>query len=157
MKVETVTEHMLFSTLRLEADKLTGTESGTGFIFSYRIGDNDNLFIVTNKHVINNSTSVRFFLAQGTGTRPLLGQKHDIVIDPLQTPWCGHPDPSIDVAILPFQAILQTLHAAGQTPFFRLEASPIRQSPSKTRSRTLIHWSRLSSLAIPMVYMILLI
>jgi hypothetical protein len=37
MKVETVTEHMLFSTVRLEAEKSTGTASGTGFIFSYRM------------------------------------------------------------------------------------------------------------------------
>jgi hypothetical protein len=28
MKVETVTEHMLFSTVRLEAEKSTGTASG---------------------------------------------------------------------------------------------------------------------------------
>jgi S1-C subfamily serine protease len=52
MKVETVTEHMLFSTVRLEADVPTGTSTGTGFIFSYRPADTDHLFIVTNKHVI---------------------------------------------------------------------------------------------------------
>jgi hypothetical protein len=119
MKVESVTEHMLFSTVRLEAETSAGTASGTGFIFSYRVGDNDNLFIVTNKHVISDSISVRSFFTQGTGTRPLIGHKHDFVIDPVQTPWYGHPDPSVDVAILPLQPILQMLHAAGQTPFFR--------------------------------------
>jgi len=119
MKVETVTEHMLFSTLRLEAVKSPGTVYGTGFIFSYRVGDKDNLFIVTNKHVIDNSSSVHFFFMQGTGTKPLIGQKHDVVIDSVRTPWFRHPDPSIDVAIFQLQPILQMLHAAGQTPFFR--------------------------------------
>jgi hypothetical protein len=54
--VETVTEHMLFSTLRLEAEKSAKTESGAGFIFSYRIGDNDSHFIVTNRSAFINTS-----------------------------------------------------------------------------------------------------
>jgi hypothetical protein len=119
MKVETVTEHMLFSTVRLEADVPTGTSTGTGFIFSYRPADTDHLFIVTNKHVIADSSAVRFFFTQGTGTKPIIGQRHEVVIHPYQTPWFGHPDPAIDVALFPLKPILQMLEDAGQTPFFR--------------------------------------
>ena len=119
MKVETVTEHMLFSTVRLEAQTAADTCTGTGFVFSYRPGDTDHLFIVTNRHVIANPSSVRFFFTQGTGTKPIIGQKHEVVIDSRQTPWFCHPDPLIDVAVFPLQPILQLLHGTGQTPFFR--------------------------------------
>ena len=119
MKVETVTEHMLFSTVRLEAVNPTGTGSGTGFLFSYRVGDIESIFIVTNKHVVENASAVHFFFTKGTGTKPLIGQRLDVAIAPLQTPWHGHSDPQIDIAIFPLKPILQPLEANGETPFFR--------------------------------------
>jgi S1-C subfamily serine protease len=80
MKVETITEHMLFSTVRLEAEIPAGTSTGTGFIFSDRSADTDHLFIVTNKHVIDNSSAVRFLFTQGTGTSASSREKRRVAL-----------------------------------------------------------------------------
>ena len=121
MKIETVTEHMLFTTVRIETQTPQGSAAGTGFVFSYRPGDADHLFIITNKHVIKDAASGHFFftLANDNGTRPLIGQRHNVLSDNFQSLWYGHPDPAIDIAICPLVPILKSLETEGKRPFFR--------------------------------------
>ena len=61
MKPQTVVEQLLFSTVRIEADKSGGTEAGTSFIFSYEHYSKQYLFLVTNKHVVEGARVGRFF------------------------------------------------------------------------------------------------
>lgn len=121
MKVETVTENMLFTTVRIETTTSRGTSSGTGFVFSYRQNDSDYLFLITNKHVINDASSGHFFftLANDNGTKPLIGQRHDVFPDNFQSLWYGHADSAVDIAICPLVPILNQLDAEGKRPFFR--------------------------------------
>ena len=49
IKPKTITEQMLFNTVRLE----TTTGSGTGFLFHFKIDDKQIPVIITNKHVVN--------------------------------------------------------------------------------------------------------
>jgi hypothetical protein len=121
MKVETPTENLLFTTVCIETVTPAGPSAGTGFIFSYRVGDNDFIFIVTNKHVILGSTIGHFFftLSNDNGTRPQIGQRHNVISDAFDTLWFGHPDPAIDIAICPLVPVLQQLQDEGKRPFFR--------------------------------------
>lgn len=61
MKPTTISEQMLFNTVRLET--LDGS-SGTGFFFSFKIDDINYPVLITNKHVVNNNTqeTVKFHL-----------------------------------------------------------------------------------------------
>ncbi|MCA1667071.1 MAG: serine protease [Thermomicrobia bacterium] len=103
MKIETPAQAALFSTVRIETDKGTGT----GFLFRQNIGHSYSPpFIVTNRHVFEDAAKVNFFFTKRAGDgnerRALIGQRVDISLSDFADRWHGHPDPEIDVAILPF-------------------------------------------------------
>lgn len=119
MKPQTVIEQLLFSTVRIEADKATGTEAGTSFIFSYELDSNQYLFLVTNKHVVSGSTVGRFFFTLSDGQNPRLGERFDIQVQDFQNAWVGHPDPSIDIAAMPLVPVLEHIQRQGKQAFFK--------------------------------------
>ena len=70
MKPQTISEQMLYSTLRLEAND---GSTGTGFFFNFAV--DNNLYvpvIITNKHVVNNNQkeTVKFFLHLKSNDEP---------------------------------------------------------------------------------------
>lgn len=60
MKPESITEQLMFNTVRLE----TNIGSGTGFFFNFKINELTVPILVTNKHVVNynENETVKFFL-----------------------------------------------------------------------------------------------
>ena len=46
-----ISEKMMFNTVRLE----TNNGTGTGFFYSFHVGKYEYLTIITNKHVVNNN------------------------------------------------------------------------------------------------------
>ncbi len=54
MKVETIAEQLLFTTIMIEGYNANGSKSiGTRFIFNHaKIDNEENLFLITNRHVI---------------------------------------------------------------------------------------------------------
>lgn len=60
MKPESISEQLMFNTVRLE----TTTGTGTGFFYHFRIGDDIYPTIITNKHVVNykQDENVKFHL-----------------------------------------------------------------------------------------------
>lgn len=121
MKIESLAEQLLFSTVRIELNGPSGSGSGTGFIFSYSTSDGQQaLFLVTNKHVIQDSDRASFFFTLADAEdKPIVGQRFDVEMDGLPDRWHGHPDPKVDIAITPFVPILQAIDAAGKRVFFR--------------------------------------
>ena len=49
MKPESISEKLMFNTVRLE----TESGMGTGFFYNFKVGENIYLTIITNKHVVN--------------------------------------------------------------------------------------------------------
>ena len=135
MKVETVLESILFSTVRIETTSNAGSASGTGFIFSYPSPTGvDEKFLVTNKHVVAKAITGHLFFTQANGAtigfeEPLLGQRADVTIDNFESIWLGHPDPRIDVAACKFEPIIQALNHHGKRIFFK--SVPHKAIPSK--------------------------
>jgi hypothetical protein len=134
MKVESLAEQMLFTTVRIEVEGPAGSGSGTGFIFSTPAPgpDDEVLFLVTNKHVIDDSERASFFftLADDQG-QPLIGQRIDVQIADLQSLWHGHPNPEVDITITPLLPILNPFFEAGQPIFFRSISSNLIPSPEQ--------------------------
>lgn len=85
---ETISERMLFSTIRLEA---SNNSTGTGFFFHFKVS-NDQIIpvIITNKHVINHNEKeeIKFFLHIKNGDIPD-GKNIGIVF---KTDWYFHSD-----------------------------------------------------------------
>lgn len=70
MKPQSISEQMMYSTVRLIADN---NSTGTGFFFNFVFPENKIVpVIITNKHVINNNNqeTVRFFLHAKNGDVP---------------------------------------------------------------------------------------
>jgi len=104
IKPQAVSEQLLFSTVRLQADQGVGT----GFIFMFQSKDNQTLpVIVTNKHVINNNDKqkVKFFLHIKKNELPAdFYQEFEYSAD-----WVFHGDNNIDLCCMPLAPLLHSI------------------------------------------------
>lgn len=113
-------DYMLYQTVMLEVSGPAGSGTGTAFMFRYYVseenGGGDGNFLVTNKHVIEGMTSGKFFFTKRdpTTNTPLIGQRYDVtILDRFEERWHGHPDPNVDIAILPMAEILNPIEDQG--------------------------------------------
>lgn len=111
-----ITEQMAFSTVRIE----TNAGTGTGFFFNFlHNGKNSIPVIVTNKHVIKNSDKGTFILtiADSNGL-PEMKKHIPISLDNFEKRWILHPDPNVDLAIMPIAPIINEANQKGFKPFY---------------------------------------
>lgn len=124
MRVETGAAHLLFLTVRV----YTVQSIGTGFIFEHKWNSPKDgaeltgMFLVTNKHVIANTTHGNFHMtrsAKNNDLTPELGRPIQVNVDTKEWQWwMGHPDKNVDVAVLPLNPIFQRLKDESKIPFF---------------------------------------
>lgn len=104
IKPQTISEQLLFSTVRLQTDQGVGT----GFIFLFQSKDKQPIpVIVTNKHVIdhNDKQKVRFFLHIKENELPTdFYQEFEYSAD-----WVFHSDNSIDLCCMPLAPLLHSI------------------------------------------------
>jgi hypothetical protein len=134
----TTTEKITHSTVFL-ASQISPSQMqfGTGFIFAFLMGK-EKYFpcIVTNKHVLNGMKDCAFELtltAKDGG--PDLTNHVPVTVVDVNKSSMGHPDPNIDLAIIPIWDLINGLVAQNKKPFFAaLDASLI---PTKSETDTL--------------------
>ncbi len=119
LDIQTPAQQLFFTTVRIEASNKDkqGTSTGTAFVFSYPYQDGDALFLVTNKHVVADSDTSKFFFTVSDGEKPLIGQRFDI--DLHGQGWFGHPEPNIDITITPLVPIIIEIEKTGKHVFFK--------------------------------------
>ncbi len=126
MRVETPSEQLLFSTVRIETTTKQGTATGTAFIYNHIIeGERNALFLVTNKHVIEGAGHGKFFFTEAEGGKPKIGARFDIDAEDFESHWFGHSDPDVDLAVLPLVPVLKQIEAIGKSVFFKAIPSNI--------------------------------
>lgn len=110
-----ITEQMAFCTVRIE----TNVGTGTGFFFDYlRNGNKSIPVIVTNKHVIKNSIIGTFIITSADSNDLPDMKKHiPVSLDNFEKRWILHPDPNIDLAIMPIAPLLAEAKQKGFKPF----------------------------------------
>lgn len=94
----------------------SGSSTGTGFIVQVATSGGDLHFLVTNKHVIDGAENVEFLLPRADANGQHLGGVRTTVTNFDQYPVFRHPDASVDIAVIPFSAILSNM---SDVPFFR--------------------------------------
>lgn len=112
-------EQLIHSTIRIECQYLlkegngkaiSKNGTGSGFIFSFKMNESDSTtipVIVTNKHVIQNAVKGKFlFTKQDSVGNPIYGEKEIFEIPNFQRYWLAHPNPNIDLCIMPIAPIL---------------------------------------------------
>lgn len=108
-------EQFAHSTVRIECDLADGgVGTGTGFFYSLdRNGDQHIPVIVTNKHVVEGAVKGRFLLTLHNGADgPSIGNVKAYELDSFQSRWLPHPDPDVDLCVMP---IAHLLHEAEKT------------------------------------------
>lgn len=105
MKFQSQGRKLLFSTVRIETTAVDGTAvgSGTSFIFSDPASKTGHeLFLVSNKHVIESGWNAHVFFTQiSPDGNPLLGEPLVIRMEGFSAQWHGHPEEDVDIAVMP--------------------------------------------------------
>lgn len=135
-----LTEQIAFSTVRIEVriDNTVGV--GTGFFYSMLKDTAGNVpVIITNKHVITGAQRGSFVLtgANADGTPNLSSQK-PVSLDNFQSLWIPHPDPNIDLAVMPIAPLINQALTQGFRPFFRTLDKSIIPSDAQLKELTAV-------------------
>lgn len=118
--VETVADQLFFTTVYIEAAAPGGVSTGTGFVVSYHTPEGILPILITNKHVLGDFSEITFRMVAAETGAP---SKHATQITvsgvvPGQT-WVGHPDPNVDIAVMPFGEVMTAMANNGAPPYFR--------------------------------------
>lgn len=121
MRVETAAEQLFFVTVLISTTGTDGTEwTGTGFIYGVNTDRGEAHFVVTNRHVLENTSKVTIHFLHEQNGQPVFGAPLNVELTPLApSNWFGHQDPEVDVAVLPLGLALNQLTLQGKRPFFR--------------------------------------
>lgn len=118
----------LYNTTRIEAITPAGTSRGSGFYFAFcRSAEQHVIGLVSNKHVIAGATRGRltFNLATGLNSgEPARRQFRHVDLDNFEQRWLKHPDPEVDLAVLPVGDYMAELEAVGVHPFLTFFSMP---------------------------------
>jgi len=123
MKIEIFSEQIFFTTIRISSIFPLGPTSATGCFYQFEHEGMTKLFLVTNKHVFEDENMggsakeiiLHFIRSDGTG-EPELGAPISIQID---IPWHCHPDPNVDLAIVPLGELISNLSIEGNPVFYK--------------------------------------
>lgn len=126
----TISRQLLHSTIRIECRDAEGhVSSGTGFNFSFEIDGMSVPSIITNRHVFEGAVQFDFHytLADEMGNPTSIHEQ--FTITDFAKAWIGHPDPEVDLAMVPIQPLLEFLKSVGKRPFYINLAQGIIASP----------------------------
>lgn len=118
----TPSEQLTHATVRIETNYADGSVgTGTGFFFNF--ADKEPGFriptIVTNKHVIAGAPIGKVHLTfRDDEGDPRVGSHLALEINNFSAAWVDHPDPSVDLCVLPINPLLAHLDSQGQRFFF---------------------------------------
>jgi len=121
MRIQTIAERLLYVTVRIEIQGSDPHELGVGtsFIFGLEQEKGTFLCLVTNKHIVQGTHIGRFFFTQKRGDGPDVGKRLNIEMDNFEARWFGHPDPEIDIAVMPLVPIIEEVQKTlGKEVFF---------------------------------------
>ena len=110
VKVSSIAEQLLFATVRLETTNLAGgTGVATAFFFGVERNARQYGFLVTNRHVIRNTSTGRILFTVSENKQPILGKTHGLNILDFEKWWHTHSDPDVDIAIAPIGDAIRTI------------------------------------------------
>lgn len=110
IKPFSLTEQVLFNTVRIEAELVNGgISTGTGFFFNFTVDDKRIIpAIITNKHVIKDALTGKFQLHEAKsidGQSMPSGAFFTVELDQFMSRWIPHPDDNVDLCAMFFQPI----------------------------------------------------
>lgn len=136
MEVNSIAKKLLFNTVRVDTVLEDGSEgSGTAFVVSHTHARGTTIFIVTNRHLVDGVRNGGLVFTQKREGQPVIGERFQLNIEDFPAAWFLHPDPEVDLAIIP----MRPLEAAANERGVELYYHPIdsRLALNETSSRAL--------------------
>jgi hypothetical protein len=116
--MQALSEQLLFTTTRLEGTTANGSSIGTGFFFWYK----ERLFLITNKHVVENIHSGHFSMLRSQiingKEEPIIGT--NVTISFNESSFIGHPDQNIDIAAMNISNVINQMVGSGNPLYKKL-------------------------------------
>lgn len=118
-KKQTIGQQLLHSTVRILCENAKGEKSsGTGFNLTIDVPNAVVPVIVTNRHVFEGQTRCEFQYTLADADGNPTDKIKTIEITNFEKTWIGHPDPKVDLAILPIQQVRLALEAQNELLFY---------------------------------------
>jgi S1-C subfamily serine protease len=136
MEIDSISKKLLFNTVRVDTVLEDGSEgSGTAFVISHAHKRGTHTFIVTNRHLVEGVRRGGLVFTQKRQGQPALGQRFQINIEDFPHAWFLHPDPEVDLAIIPIRPLDQAARDQGVELYYH--AIDSRLAPDATVLRAL--------------------
>jgi S1-C subfamily serine protease len=106
MEVNSIAKKLLFNTVRVDTVLDDGSEgSGTAFVVSHTHARGTTTFIVTNRHLVDGVRNGGLVFTQKRDGQPAIGERFQLNIEDFPAAWFLHPDPEVDLAIIPMRPL----------------------------------------------------
>lgn len=106
LQVDSLAKRLLFNTVRVDTVLEDGSEgSGTAFVVSHPHARGTFAFVVTNRHLVEGVRQGGLVFTQKRNGQPAIGQRFQLNIDEFPQAWFLHPDPSVDLAVVPLRPL----------------------------------------------------
>lgn len=117
MEINSITKKLLFNTIRVDTELMDGSQgAGTAFVFSW--GTPAQTFVVTNRHLVENVRRGGLVFTHGKNRQPLIGQRFQLHIEDFSHAWFMHPDPEVDIAVVPMRPLEQAAREQGVALYY---------------------------------------
>jgi len=114
MEIDSQIKRLLFNTVRVDIALEDGSSgSGTAFIVDHMHRTGMRQFIVTNRHLVENVRRGGLVFTQKRDDKPLIGQRFQLDIEDFSAAWFVHPNPAVDLAIVPLAPLETAARAQG--------------------------------------------
>jgi len=121
MKLLSQGRRLLFSTVRIETKSVAGAPVGAGTSFVFCDPDSltgHELFLVSNKHMIESAwIAYLFFTSCDADCQPSVGSPFFLQLEGFSSLWHGHPDPNVDITVMPLSWQLDLIAKDGKRAF----------------------------------------
>jgi S1-C subfamily serine protease len=135
LEINSITKKLLFNTIRVDTVLEDGSEgSGTAFVFSHTTGSGVHTFVVTNRHLVEGVRSGGLVFTQKKHGQPALGVRFQININDFSHAWFLHPDPEVDLAIIPLRPLEQAARDQGVELYYHAIDSRLAPDASTLRA-----------------------
>lgn len=119
MQIDSQIKRLLFNTVRVDTELEDGSSgSGTAFIVDHMHRTGLRQFIVTNRHLVENVRRGGLVFTQKRDDQPLIGRRFHLDIEDFSAAWFPHPDPAVDLAIVPLAPLDAAAHAQGVALYY---------------------------------------
>ena len=136
MEINSITKKLLFNTIRVDTVLEDGSEgSGTAFVMSHAHARGTYTFIVTNRHLVEGVRRGGLVFTQKRNGQPAFGERFQLNIDDFPHAWFLHPDPEVDLAIIPMRPLEQAARDQGVELYYHVIDT--RQAPDAATLRSL--------------------